>query len=196
VGRDELLEALRRQQQQQIKELRQRSTEHLAELTAQREEALERLRSEHARGLAVDQESLRAAVLERAHRQAAEQRLAAEEALATRLAELARRLLRDLPGRDDPTRFAALVAELPDASWETVRVNPGDRALVEATFPGIKVVVDPAVSGGLETADAEGRIVVDNTLETRLKRAWEDLLPALMLRFREGDGEDEPAAER
>jgi V/A-type H+-transporting ATPase subunit E len=100
--------------------------------------------------------------------------------LAERLQEVARRLLPRLRTADYLALFDWLVAELPPADWASVRVNPADGELAAAAFPATRLVVDPAIAGGLEVLAEEGRIQVTNTLEKRLERAWPGLLPALL----------------
>ena len=41
-------------------------------------------------------------------------------------------------------------------------------------------MADPAITGGLKVMGGDGRLTVSNTLETRLERAWPDLLPAMV----------------
>jgi vacuolar-type H+-ATPase subunit E/Vma4 len=45
-------------------------------------------------------------------------------------------------------------------------------------------VPDDTVSGGLEVTGDAGRICIDNTLEKRLERGWQDLLPILVSAIR------------
>ncbi len=52
--------------------------------------------------------------------------------------------------------------------------------MVARLFPGAKIVSDGTVSGGLEVMGEAGRICIDNTLEKRLERGWQGLLPKLI----------------
>jgi len=64
-----------------------------------------------------------------------------------------------------------------------VKVDPADTRLAEELVEslGLDAVVEPTLhcAGGLEASDAEGRIVVRNTFESRLQRAREVLRPEL-----------------
>jgi len=76
--------------------------------------------------------------------------------------------------------FAAMASELPPLSWKVVRVNPGDVSLAREHFPDAEIVSDCGISGGMDIATGDGRIRVINTLEKRLERIWEELIPDLM----------------
>ena len=119
-------------------------------------------------------------ILAEAERQAALIKLEAEQALAGRLYTLAHGTLARL--RDDhyAELFAALVAELLPCRWETVRVNPADSELAQASFPGAAIETDDGITGGMEVSAEGGRVRVDNTLDKRLERAWPELLPRLL----------------
>jgi vacuolar-type H+-ATPase subunit E/Vma4 len=100
--------------------------------------------------------------------------------LAGRLHALALEALGGLRNETYGDLFASLTAEIPSGAWQRVRVNPLDRSLAERHFPLATIVCDPAIGGGFEVEAEEGRIRIGNTLETRLDRAWPDVLPALM----------------
>ena len=119
-------------------------------------------------------------ILAEAERQAALIRLEAEKALAGRLYTLAHGTLPRL--RDDhyAELFSALAAELLPCRWETVRVNPADGGLAQASFPGAAIEPDGGISGGMVVVAEGGKVRVDNTLDKRLERAWPELLPRLL----------------
>ena len=84
--------------------------------------------------------------------------------------EVLRRLLEETASQLGPGRVV-------------VKVDPADARLAEELVEslGLDAVVEPTLhcSGGLEASDAEGRIVVRNTFESRLQRAREVLRPEL-----------------
>lgn len=180
MGTGELLAALRSTGEKKAGDIRRE-----AEATADRlrEEAADRLallqeesRQEAERRVATQREALCA----EGERKARQIRLAAQEQLARRLYDVARRLLPRLRGDGYPEIFRRLAAELPPAQWEKVRVNPADEGLAASLFPGARITTDVAVCGGLEALAGEGRLRVDNTLEKRLERGWPELLPLLI----------------
>jgi vacuolar-type H+-ATPase subunit E/Vma4 len=180
MSRAALIEALRRTAADDHEAVwrEARAAAETARLDAERAVAAERARidregEEAARRLA---ESATA----RARLEARQARMAAANSLAERLTALARVELLRFRGPDYERLFSALAAELPARKWQRVRVNPADRSLAQATFPEAVVESDATIVGGLDAYAEEGRIRVSNTLETRLERAWPDLLPGLM----------------
>ncbi|NJD31105.1 MAG: hypothetical protein FIB04_04400 [Gammaproteobacteria bacterium] len=83
-------------------------------------------------------------------------------------------------GEGDEALFAALAEELPARAWDLIRVNPADAPRAHGRFPKSSIVSDASVSGGLEAEAEGGRVLVSNTLDTRLATAWPDILPGLV----------------
>ena len=180
MASEELLAALRSDGEKKAAAIWQEAEAAAARLREEaadrREGRREECRQAEARAVAAETST----ILAEGEREARKIRLAALAKLAERLQEQARRLLPRLRTADYPALFAWLVAELPPADWVSVRVNPADGELAAAAFPATRLVVDPAIAGGLEVLAEEGRIQVTNTLEKRLERAWPGLLPALL----------------
>jgi vacuolar-type H+-ATPase subunit E/Vma4 len=131
------------------------------------------------------------AVTVRSMQQQTDSRVAAERHLGRqRLAHLARdlavELLRELLLREPAENlFARLAAELPHGDWQEIRVRPEDAAVAAKRFPGAQVVTEAQILGGLVALTEEGRIEIDNRLETRLDAAWKTLLTDLLQRLRQ-----------
>lgn len=185
MGQPELAAALRRSGEEQAREI-WAEAERQAAVAAQRaERQRQQLRSKarHRR---------RALLAE----QLASERLAAEERLARKRAGLHQALLGQarqqagqqlktlLADRPRAELFAAFAAELPDCAWEEIRIAAADEQTARQQFPAARVQVDEQTTGGLLAQGAEGRIAVDNRLETRLQRAWPNLLSRLWQRLR------------
>jgi len=75
--------------------------------------------------------------------------------------------------------FEALAAELPKGEWQELRVAAGDERNARRRFPKARVLVDAETVCGLQAEAAGGRIQIDNRLETRLRRAWPELMTRL-----------------
>jgi vacuolar-type H+-ATPase subunit E/Vma4 len=147
-------------------------------------QSLERRAAQDAQAAALHARQLEDDATAEARHRAGEVRAQAALALADRLYKIA---LAELPAMRDAggaDLFVALARELPGRDWQRVRVNPADRDLAREHFPGAEIACDPRVHGGLEVATEDGRIRVDNTLETRLENAWPDVLPRLMADLR------------
>lgn len=85
------------------------------------------------------------------------------------------------------------VAALLDEAWQylppggaVVRCQPGLGSVVQSCVagrPNVEVMEDPSVHAGLRIASQDGRLTVDNTLETRLARSWEALAAELLAKL-------------
>lgn len=105
----------------------------------------------------------------------------AREAIVQQAREGALVQVRALREREDyPDLLAGLLDEALAAlpgEGAVVRIDPRDRELIAGllakTKPGAPLDVEVALDtwGGVEVASADGRIIVRNTLETRLERA-------------------------
>jgi V/A-type H+-transporting ATPase subunit E len=107
-------------------------------------------------------------------------RLAADRQLADRLYSIAASRLRMLPDREYDAVFQALVQELPTFTWTSVKVHPDDVERARTFFPNARILAADGISGGLEVTSDDGQVTVVNTLEKRLERAWEGMLPDLI----------------
>ena len=103
--------------------------------------------------------------------------------LAKRLFRISRASLRELRNLNYQDSFRFMAAELPPLPWKTVRVNPEDAGIAREHFPEAEIITDESISGGMDVMTYDGKIRVIDTLEKRLVRAWEDVLPQIMKEF-------------
>jgi V/A-type H+/Na+-transporting ATPase subunit E len=185
MGQEELIEELRRIGKESAEAVRRETAAEIEQLRSETSARLDALRgvSAERRDAACAEETR--ALLAGAVSQARLIRVAAENTLAERLYEEARRSLHCLREKGYDSLFTNLAAELPLCRWERIRVNPADRERARKRFPDVEIAADDAVSGGLEATADGGRIRVDNTLEKRLERGWPELLPTLVRRLEE-----------
>jgi vacuolar-type H+-ATPase subunit E/Vma4 len=180
MGRGALIESLRGKAAEEVdalwRDARSRADGHRQELAR----ALDRQRAEDARAAAAAAQRLEDDARIEAEHRAREIRGKAVLALAGRLHELALAELPRLRGEGGAALFSGLARELPVREWQRVRVNPADRDLAREQFPSATVEDDPSVCGGMIVEAEGGRISVSNSLETRLARAWPDVLPGLI----------------
>ena len=187
MGYRELIEAITREGEEKIAELRREAGAEGERIRTSAAAGIEVVREEASRRLAAATAEAMGEAEVRGVEEGRRIRTEAEQALAERLYRLARCSLGRL--RVDPDRlFTLLAAELPAADWERVAVNPADRAVAGRTFPGAAIVDEPAITGGCEAEAEGGRIRIVNTLEKRLERGWPELLPEIV-RSLTGDGE-------
>lgn len=180
MGHRELIETLRREGDEQAAAMRRAAGQEAAELRAAAEERLQELETacdQRCRQLC---EASRRAIMAEAERNAALNRLQAEDRLAGRLRRRAQADLAALRSRPGHDLLHGLADELPDEAWRSVRVHPGDAAAAAERFPDAEIRPDPAVSGGLAVMSADGSLEVVNTLEARLERFWPELLPQIL----------------
>jgi len=176
----ELIESLRRANDEKIRNLWQDAEAEAAKARAGVAERLDRIRTEHAELRASRVRAAQAGALSEANDRARAVRLSLEQSLSGRLYASAREQLPRL--RDDgyPAVFERLVLELPVLDWTVVRVHPADVDLAKKYFKHAEIVGDSAISGGVDAATGAGAIRVVNTLEKRLERAWVEMLPHLI----------------
>lgn len=179
MGKQELLETLRREGETKCAEIRRRANERLAELALRQAEEVKQLRSEAERERDALREQIAEAIAAGAKREAHTILLKAEGALASRLLTLARSSLSLLRREDYPGIFNSLAAELPPLSWGKVWINPADAPLAARLIPAAEIIPDDRISGGLAVETTDGKIGIDNTFEKRLSRGWPELLPLL-----------------
>lgn len=179
MSRETLLAALRRDARQLLDQLQAQGAARLLALQRETASHLQQLQEDEDRRRRRQAAGERQAQLAQGRRLALAERLRGEERLQQRLWQLARPLLAELATREPEALLAALADELPTAEWQQVAVNPGATALAGRRFPRARISGDAGISGGLRCTSADGRIVVDNTLETRLARGWPELLPLL-----------------
>ncbi len=176
----ELIESLRRSGDEKIRLLRQEAEQEAGALRAAASEKIGELRKQYADKLsaAAGEETIRA--LAEAGNKARMLRLAAEKMLSDRLLSASRASLQQLRDAAYPALFEKMVLELPSLAWNLVRVNPADVNLARKYFPEAEIVPVEAISGGVDVTVRDGTIRVVNTLEKRLERAWNELLPPMV----------------
>ena len=188
MGLEELLQTLRKNEQQQIEEIWEAAQKEAAYLRTQVADAMAEITQKHDEQLAAAcQQSMRAIFSEAATR-TREKDLLAGRALEQKLRQTAFRQLPLLRRQGYDAVFSELVSELPQIDWERIVVNPDDTERAACFFRPDIIIPDPAVSGGLVAMAANGRITVDNTFEKRLERKWPDMLPTLLTELEQSYG--------
>jgi V/A-type H+-transporting ATPase subunit E len=180
MGCKELIGSLRAAGDEKLKAIRAEAEQEAERVRADAARRIEALQEERARKHAAEAAKQSEALMAEANRTVRAIGLRAERALAERLYSAARAslpTLRNVGYRDVFTGFAR---ELPQFTWKTVRVNPGDVALAREQFPEAEVLAEPGIIGGLEAASDGNRVQVVNTFEKRLERIWEEMLPDIM----------------
>ena len=107
-------------------------------------------------------------------------RLAGDRKLADLLYSIAVSRLCMVRDREYDATFQALVQELPQFTWGSVKVHPDDVKRARTLFPNAKIAAAEGISGGLEVTSDDGLVTVVNTCEKRLERAWEAMLPEMI----------------
>lgn len=180
MGLDELINTLKKNEQQQIDDIWQAAKNEAENLRTQIAEAIAAITKNHADQLAsACQKSMRA-IFSETEVKTREKKLFAYQALDQALRNAALKQLTALRKQNYEKIFATLVRELPERQWEKIIVNPADVELAANFFNVNSIQQDPAVSGGLVALTANNRIIVDNTFEKRLERKWLHILPQLI----------------
>jgi V/A-type H+-transporting ATPase subunit E len=182
----ELIDALEKECGEKIKKIWKEAEEEADKAKADALKRTEEMRCEYERKESSAVRERTDAVVAEAKNRARIIRLRGDEELARRLYRLAAESLSQV--RDSRYRelFASLVRELPSHPWDIVKVNPGDAGIAGEFFPGAEIMPDTAITGGIEVTDKNAGVRIVNTLEKRLDRAWQDILPELIQDIREG----------
>jgi vacuolar-type H+-ATPase subunit E/Vma4 len=180
LGLDELINTLKKNEQQQIDDIWQAAKNEAESIRTQVAEAIAAITKNHADQLAsACQKSMRA-IFSETEVKTREKKLFAYQALDQALRNAALKQLTALRKQNYEKIFATLVRELPERQWEKIIINPADVELAAKFFNVNSIRQDPAVSGGLVALTANDRIIVDNTFEKRLERKWLHILPQLI----------------
>ncbi len=176
----ELIDSLKQTAGERVRQLWSDAEAEAGKIRAETSKKLELLRQETARKKALAETDSVNRAMSEAKSRARVLRLSAEKEIAGRLFEAAKALLPALRGRSSGAVFTELAAELPPGPWQTVRVHPADEAIAKKCFPGAEICGDTRISGGMEVAAHNNAIVIVNTFEKRLERAWGDMQPELI----------------
>ena len=180
MGLDELINTLKKNEQQQIDDIWQAAKNEAESIRTQVAEAIAAITKNHADQLAsACQKSMRA-IFSETEVKTREKKLFAYQALDQALRNAALKQLTALRKQNYEKIFATLVRELPERQWGKIIINPADVELAAKFFNVNSIQQDPAVSGGLVALTANDRIIVDNTFEKRLERKWLHILPQLI----------------
>ncbi len=180
MGRNELIEALRREGEEKRRSIRRQAEEEADRIRKEASEEMERVRQECKDRQAAAAGERCDALFSEARRKARMVLLSAHEELAERLRREAFRSLGCLRERSYANVFRGLVTELPAYRWRVVRVSPDDKERAREYFPEAEIISDSTISGGLDVTGKRAAVRVVNTFEKRLESLWEDLLPELI----------------
>ena len=180
MGCKELIGSLRVAGEEKLKALRTDAEQEAERVRAEAARRINALREEHIRKHSVEAARHAEAIMAEASAAVRAVGLRSERTLADRLYDVARGVLHTLRNEGYRGVFTGFSRELPQFTWMTVRVNPGDVALAQELFPAAEVQADPSIIGGLVAASEGDRVRVVNTFEKRLESLWEDILPDIM----------------
>ena len=180
MGGKELIEALLREGEKNIRAIRMEAEDESGKIRADTVSKISRIRDdlEKTNSAAIKRQT--EAILGAADRKARAILLSSEKALSDRLYEAAVKILPLLRETGYSEIFHALANELPPYQWQVVRVNPDDQERAKECFPGSTIVPDKHITAGMDVADKGEGIRVVNTFERRLENSWAELLPELI----------------
>ncbi len=177
MGCDELIRALRAEEEEKTREIWEKAEEEAGKIRAALFPRIENLRRDSAAEPPSDEVSRMLLEAETAARVI---RLTVFDRLSVRLYALAASSLHLLREEGYEETFKRLVLELPSFGWQRVTVSTDDSALARKSFPGAEIVTSKSIMGGMEAEAEEGGVKIVNTFEKRLERSWTEMLPALL----------------
>jgi vacuolar-type H+-ATPase subunit E/Vma4 len=181
MGYRELIASLRIEGEEKMKTIRDNARAEAEELQARAAKKIGQLRKEYK----VKEDEIGKAqeddVLSKARNKARIIKLESEKSLSDRLLRLALPCLPELRNDRYEAVFALMKKELPETLWEEVIVNPEDVHIARTLFPGSEITSDDGIAGGLEVLRESRKQHIINTFEKRLERAWENILPLMVI---------------
>jgi vacuolar-type H+-ATPase subunit E/Vma4 len=177
---EHLIECLRREAGEKIRIIGEEAKEAAAKIGEETARKINSLRAEYERTANAAAAKRIGEIRADADMKARLLRAAAARRFSTRLYSEFRSSLSLLRNKGYADAFFSMAAELPPLSWNSIRVNPGDVSMAREHFPGVQIIPDEGISGGMDVTTGDGRTRVINTFEKRLERTWEELLPDLM----------------
>jgi vacuolar-type H+-ATPase subunit E/Vma4 len=175
MGYQELIDSLKKEGEKKAQAIREETRAEADRITSETEGKIKQLREEFRKketDLIMKQEN---DVFSSAETRSRSIRLSVEESLSARLFELAGSMLHELRDERYTAVFASLVKELPSSAWTEALVNQDDVSMTLVHFPGIHIIGDNRISGGIDVSAENSRQRIINTFEKRLERAWEEM---------------------
>lgn len=126
MGHKELTEALLREGEELVLEIRKNAEQEAGRIASESGERLGKMRSEFDKAMKDAAAARAEAILAAAEERAADVELRAETDLSERLYRIAASSLASLREGNYPAVFSSLAQELPAHEWHIVRVNPKD----------------------------------------------------------------------
>lgn len=193
MGLEELINTLRKNEQNQIEDIWQAAKNEAESLRKQISEAIADITRNHAEQLkSACQKSMRT-IFSDVNSKTRREKLLTYKSLDQALQAAALKQLSSLRKQNYDSVFAKLVGELPERKWEKIFVNPADLKMAVKFFTADIIKPDSSICGGLIAITAENKIIVDNTFKKRLERKWFQILPAIIVKIEKQYGESGPA---
>jgi vacuolar-type H+-ATPase subunit E/Vma4 len=180
MGNGELIEALRRQGEENIRTICQEAEAEAGRIRGDAAGRISGIRESLGKAHSAAVKEQTGPIISEADRKARMVMLSAEKELSDRLYAASVKALVSLREQRYPEVFDALAHELPSCHWQVVRVHPDDEERARGCFPGSEIVSDESITAGLDVVENEGKIRVVNTFEKRLENAWIEILPELI----------------
>lgn len=181
MGHEELIASLRKEGEEKVRAVRDAAEAEAAKIRAETAGKIELLREEFRKKEARLTKIQEDDVLSSAEKKARTIMLSAEKSLSERLFHLSLTCLHEMRRDGYENIFSSLAKEIPQAKWEEVRVHSADAGMARRYFPDSVIVPDDGISGGFEAAAENRKRHITNTFEKRLERAWEEILPVLVI---------------
>jgi vacuolar-type H+-ATPase subunit E/Vma4 len=186
MGQDALIKALEEETGREAERIIKEAASDAEAVLKEAEEQAERDRRERVEAFKKEFEKQRAAAINRASADARGLLLAERTGVMEDVFREATKSIEGLP-RDRYSEFLkALYGEL-KKDWQTekpdkgnsplVHVNPGDAQLIDD--PDVELVPDEEVSLGVVFVSRDGRVRLENTFSSRLKKARAEIVPRL-----------------
>lgn len=177
MGYQELIDALIKEGEEKIKAIWQKANDESEKILFEKDKRILEIRERYEKLRQSIFEEKREKIMLESKKEERRIRLDAERKFMERIYNLSLSVIYLLR---EECKFFDFTKEIPEYKWEIVEVNKADQEIAKEQFPNSKVLIDDSISGGLRVKTKDERLCIDNTLEKRLERAWDHIVPELI----------------
>lgn len=177
MGYQELIDALIKEGQEKILSIWQKANEESEKILLEKEKKILQIKERYERLTQSLCEEKREKIMLESKKEAQRIKLEAEKRFLEKIYNLSLSMLNHLR---EECEFIDFTKEIPEYKWDIVEVNNADQTIAKELFPDSEILIDNSISAGLRVKTKDEKLYIDNTLEKRLERAWNQIIPELV----------------
>lgn len=177
MGYQELIDALIKEGEEKIRSIWQKANEESEKILLEKDKKILQIKESYERLKESLCEEKREKIMLESKKEARRIKLEVEKKFLEKIYNLSLSMLYHL--RED-CKFSVFKKEIPEYKWDIVEVNNVDQTIAKELFPDSEILIDNSISAGLRVKTKDEKLHIDNTLEKRLERAWNQIIPELV----------------